>query len=98
MEINLNSNGFGSIGMGRETLDATTIGAGSETQGASGIDAARETHDKVTFTRTLQPSGIASSEPFADVPDAALDRDDELGKLMNAAFNLPPPPMPSFST
>ena len=96
MEINLNSNGFGNIGMGRETFDATTIGAGSETKGASGVDAGRGTHDKVTFTRA-QTSNIASSEPVADVPDAALDREDALGKLMNAAFNLPPPPMPSFS-
>ena len=96
MEINLNSNGFGNIGMGRESFDATTVGAGSETKGASGIDAGHGTHDTVTFTRT-QPSGIASSEPVADVPDTALSRDDELGKLMNAAFNLPPPPMPSFS-
>ena len=97
MEINLNSNGFGNIGMGRESFDATTVGAGSETKGASGIDAARGMRDKVTFTR-VQSSDISSSEPVADVPDAALDRDDALGKLMNAAFNLPPPPMPTFST
>ena len=97
MEINLNSNGFGNIGMGRESFDATSVGAGNATKGASGIDAGRGTLDKVTFTRT-QPSNIASSEPVANVPDAALDRDDELGKLMSAAFNLPPPPMPSFST
>ena len=96
MEINLNSNGFGNIGMGRESFDATPIGAGNETKGASGIDAGRGAHEKVTFTRA-QPSSIASSEPVTDVPDVALDRNDELGKLMNAAFNLPPPPMPSFS-
>ena len=95
MEINLNNNGFGNIGMGRETLDANTIGAGSETKGASGVDARSGKRDEVTFTRA-QPSGIASSEPVADVPDAALDRDDALGKLMAAAFNLPPPPMPPF--
>ena len=96
MEINLNSNGFGNIGVGRESLDVTTIGARTEAKEASGIDAGRGRHDKVTFTRT-QPSSIASSEPVTVVPDAALDRNDELGKLMNAAFNLPPPPMPSFS-
>ena len=96
MEINLNSNGFGNIGMGRETFDATTIGAGNEAKGASGVNVGRGTHDKVTFTRA-QPSNVASSEPVADVPDAALDRDDALGKLMNAAFNLPPPPMPAFT-
>ena len=96
MEINLNSNGFGNIGMGRESFDATTIGAGNETKGASGIGVGHGMHDKVTFTRA-QPSGIASAEPVADVPETALSRDDELGKLMNAAFHLPPPPMPSFS-
>jgi len=96
MEINLNNNSFGNIGMGRESLDTTTISKGSETKGAAGIDAGRGTHDKVTFTRA-QPANVAVSEPVADVPDAALDRDDTLGKLMNAAFNLPPPPMPAFT-
>jgi len=96
MEINLNSNGFGNIGMGRETLDAHAVGAANGAKGASGMDAAREKQDKVTFTR-VQPSSVASSEPVADVPDVALDRDDALGKLVNAAFNLPPPPMPAFA-
>ena len=94
MEINMNSNGFGRIGLGREALDANAVGAGN---GAAGIDAKRAAPDKVTFTHA-QPSSIVSAEPVADVPDAALSRDDELGKLMNAAFNLPPPPMPSFSS
>ena len=34
---------------------------------------------------------------LADVSDAALDREDELGKLVNSAFSLPPPPMPAFA-
>lgn len=91
MEINLNNNGFGNVGMGRETLDTTGIGA---------ADAA-----KVSRPQTLQVSslssdaktaGLASSEPVADVPDAALARDDALGKLVLSAFSMPPPPMPAF--
>ena len=96
MEINLNRNGFGNIGMGRESFDATTVGTKSETAGAARADAGHGLQGKVTFTHA-QPSGIASSEPVADVPDGALDRDDALGKLMKAAFNLQPPAMPSFS-
>ena len=30
------------------------------------------------------------------VSEALLRRDDGLGKLFSAAFNLPPPPMPAF--
>ena len=96
MEINLNNTGFGNVGMGRETLETNTIGAGNATKEATGLDAKREAHDKVIFTRA-QSVSIASAEPVADVPDAALLRDDELGKLVNAAFNLPPPPMPTFA-
>ena len=43
-------------------------------------------------------AGIASAEPTANVPDEALTRDDPLGKLMSAAFNLAPPPMPDFAS
>ena len=96
MKINFNSNGFGNIGTGRGSLDATSVGAGSEAKGAPGTDAGRGTQDKVAFTRP-QPSGVASSEPVADIPDAALDRDDALGRLVNSVFNLPPPPMPAFA-
>ncbi len=41
---------------------------------------------------------VASAEDIqaAGIPDAALSRDDALGKLMTQAFNLPPPPMPKF--
>ncbi|MBR4221905.1 MAG: hypothetical protein IKR81_12150 [Victivallales bacterium] len=31
-----------------------------------------------------------------DIPDAALSREDALGKFVNSAFNLPPPAMPKF--
>ena len=31
-----------------------------------------------------------------DIPDAALSREDALGKFVNSVFNLPPPTMPKF--
>ena len=89
MEINLNNNGFGNVGIGRETLGANGVGAGTK-------DVARHNmRDALTITHAKPTDGIASAEPIADVPDAALVRDDALGKLVNSAFNLPPPPMPS---
>ena len=39
---------------------------------------------------------IRGSEPVAEVPDSALTRDDELGRLVSSAFNFPPPAMPEF--
>ena len=93
MEINLNNN-LGGIRMGNDAFGPMGIGAGREAQGTSAVDAGREARDTVTITNA--PSGLASAEPVADIPDAALSRDDALGKLISAAFNLPPPPMPAF--
>ena len=92
MDINLGSN----VGIGREALGSNAVEAGREAREATGVDSRHEVRDAVTFTRA-QVSELASAEPVADVPDEALLRDDELGKLMKAAFNLPPPPMPSFA-
>jgi len=39
---------------------------------------------------------LRGSEPVADVPASALSRDDDLGRLVASAFNLPPPPAPPF--
>ena len=93
MDINLNNNGFGNVGMGRATMGANAVGPGAE---AKDVDAARDAKNAVTFT-DARPAALAAAEPLADVPDAALSRDDALGKLVSAAFNLPPPPMPSFT-
>ena len=92
MEINVNSKSFGMGGIGREAFDANAVGAGT---GATGADAAREARDAVRFSR-VQTVGLDSSEPVAEVPDTALLRDDALGKLVSAAFNLPSPPLPAF--
>ena len=42
----------------------------------------------LTVSEGMNASAVES------VPDSALDRDDPLGRLVNAAFNLPPPPFP----
>ena len=44
---------------------------------------------------TITSSG--SADTSLEIADASLTRDDTLGKLVSAAFNLPPPPMPDFS-
>ena len=90
MEINLNSNGFANVGMGRETFGTLGVAAGRET-----IEASRDASLRVTSSSSrVQSADLASAEPIVDVPETALSRDDQLGKLVNAAFNLPPPAMP----
>ena len=46
----------------------------------------------LTVTETRVSGGTAVEA----VPDAALRRDDAIGRLFSAAFALPPPPMPAF--
>ena len=91
MEINLNNNGLNNIGAGREAFDAAGIGIGHETKIGSNV----KPQDAVTITNA--PRGVSSAEPVFDVPDSALSRDDALGKLVTAAFNFQPQPMPSFT-
>jgi hypothetical protein len=92
MEINFSNGKFANVGMGFESQAANAVGAGSATGKPGAAAAGREA---VTFTNA--PSGLVSSEPVADIPDAALLRDDALGNVVNSAFNLPPPPMPAFT-
>ena len=95
MEINLNSNGFGNIGMGRGMSETTVSDAGLETIDASQASRVKSLHVS-NPSSSVQSAVLASAEPVTEVPDEALLRDDALGKLMSTAFNLPPPPMPSF--
>jgi len=90
MEINLNSN----LGIGCGNGDMRPIDAGYETKDASKVS--DSTSLRISHLSS-QPADLASSEPVASVPDAALVRDDALGNLVKSAFNLPPPPMPAFS-
>ena len=89
MEINLNNNRIGNFGVGLGALE--TQGVESE----HGAQSAKKA-DMAAFTIT---EGVASPEDIsaAAIPEAELSRDDDLGRLVTAAFNLPPPPMPDFS-
>ena len=50
-----------------------------------------------TSSLTVTESEMPRSElSVSEVPDTALDREDPLGNLVNAAFNLPPA-MPNFT-
>ena len=93
MEINLNSNGFGNVGMGRGTPETTGVNFGSEANAASRPQSLRVSGP----ASGVQAGELAAAEPVAEVPDAELVRDDALGQLVKAAFNLPPPPMPEFA-
>ena len=95
MEVNINNTSFGTIGMACERLNACVVGAGREVNDAAGTEAKRKAQDAVVFAES-QPVSFAASEPVAEIPDTALQRDDALGKLVSAAFNFPPPPMPVF--
>ena len=48
----------------------------------------------ITEARADALSGLDAAD---EVPSSALLRDDPLGKLLSAAFNLPAPPMPAFA-
>ena len=97
MEINLNNNGFGNVGMGRETFDAKGIDAGNAATDASQVSSSSNSLQISNRSSDAKAAGLASAEPVADVPDEALSRDDALGKLVLAAFSMPPPPMPAFA-
>ncbi len=89
MEINLNNNGIGNLGMGQGITDMQGVDAGLAAKNAQKAGAAAP----LTI-----PEAMASPEDVeaAAIPESALSRDDDLGKLMDKAFNLPPPPMPTF--
>ena len=89
MEINLNNNGIGNLGMGQGITDIQGVDAGLVAKNAQKAGAAAP----LTITEAV---ALPEDVEAAAIPESALSRDDDLGKLMNKAFNLPPPPMPTF--
>lgn len=71
-----------------------SIAALSGTEAASKAVETRPATNGLTITNREAASGEISA---ASIPDAALARDDALGKLFSSAFTLPAPPMPEFS-
>jgi hypothetical protein len=89
MDINLGKIGE-RIGIGREAFETKAAEVKSS-------DASGTTRTAANLSITGGAASIASGEPVDTVPDAALRRDDALGKLVSAAFCLPAPPMPDFT-
>jgi hypothetical protein len=87
MDINFNNIGIGNGAYG--------IGDQAKIDGV-------KTGGQKTVGQDIKLSGaqsfdvIRGSEPVAEVPDSALTRDDELGRLVSSALNFPPPAMPEF--
>lgn len=89
MEINLNSSVKWS---NVETLN-------SESQSTKGVAEAKGANVAGNSSLGIQTSALdvlKGSEPVSEVPEGAIRRDDALGNLVNSAFNLAPPPMPSL--
>ena len=87
MDINFNNIGIrnGAYGIGDQTkVDCSKV----EGQKTGGQD--------IKLSGAQSFDVIRGSEPVAEVPDSALTRDDELGRLVSSAFNFPPPAMPEF--
>lgn len=88
MNVNLNNigAGTGAIGAGREFAAANVNLA--QAKGAEG---------ELKFSGARNFDILMESEPISEIPAGALSRDDAIGRLVSAAFSLPPPPMPAFN-
>ena len=91
MEINLGRNLGGNIGAMSGAQGLETEGVGREPS-----DAAHGVRRAANLTVGKETDILVSAEPTSDISEASLRRDDDLGKLVNSAFCLQPPPMPDF--
>ena len=89
MEINLSNN----IGV-RQNMDGFQVGCPAPKVEHAVTAENRPTASELRLS-TFDP--VKGSEPTTEVPESALMRDDALGKLVGAAFNLAAPPMPAFT-
>ena len=92
MDINFNNIGIGNgaYGNGAYGIGDQTMVVGSKVEGQ------KTGGQEVRLSGAQSFDVIRGSEPIAEVPDSALTRDDELGRLVSSAFNFPPPAMPEF--
>lgn len=83
MDISINSNISSRMGTVSGAQDAAPAGKAQDAAAKSDL----------TITRSnAAPDGVSA----AAIPESALTRDDDLGNLVKAAFNLQAPPMPAF--
>ena len=94
MQLNLNNAFLDNLGM-KQGMQGASQAAGLDAALASSANSQTiQSNNHLTIT-----NAVVSQEDIAaaQIPDAALSRDDALGKLIGSAFNLPPPPMPDFN-
>lgn len=87
MDMNVNLAGGGAV-----RWNGQTDAAGA----AQTASAAQQPSNAADLTITQKDSAAVSALDAVEVPDAALAKDDALGKLVSAAFSAPPPPPPSW--
>ena len=93
MDISLNNGANRGLGVRQETLDASLVSGLASAATQSPNQLAAQSPSLLTITHaTATPEDIAAAE----IPDAALSRDDALGKLVSGVFSRPPPPRPAF--
>jgi len=93
MEVNLNSQNAAEWSARQAALGAQeSLDAGSERPGAP--RASRLASSGLSISESpAAPEDVSA----ANLPESALSRDDDLGKLVSSAFSLPAPPMPNFT-
>ena len=91
MEIASGNNLNAKTGVWGGTPEMRVDVAGSGNAGTS-----RAVGQTSNLTITRQDVNLAASEPITAIPEKGLSRDDDLGRLVAAAFSLQAPPMPSF--
>ena len=87
--MNVNLNNIGAAGIA--TASATQGYGNAERAQAKSVGA------DLRFSGVQSYDVLTDSEPVSEIPAGALSRDDTIGKLVSAAFSLPPPPMPAFN-
>ena len=74
------------------------IGAGLTGAEVGAVNSSRAPQQKSSLKVSVEACDrLSAAEPTANVPDSALSRNDDIGRLVNAAFSLPAPPMPQFT-
>ena len=78
--------------IGRNPVAAGQAAASAAPQGLADKGALRGANGLTVTQAPAAPEDIAA----AGIPESALTRDDDLGRLVSSAFALPAPPMPDF--
>ena len=95
MNINVSNIGIGNSVFG---IGDQAMAGGQKVEGRK-VDGQGSNDIRLSSSSSFQIADLLSgSEPVADVPESALTRDDDLGRLVASAFNLPPPAMPEFKS